>query len=222
LIELSYKVLRLFPIVFTSVLYYGWVAPVYGEGPIFSEQAFFNTSEIREYWYTYFLFMNNIHPKIVHQGMIWGGFFAVEIQLFIAFFFIVAWIKYHKSTGYLVLALLCLGSLISSFFYSKGKHVKLSSLMEPEDVIKYMQKPNNKFFPYGVGSLMGIMIWYYNNTDTRNTFIGNFSAKLKESSLLVWILQLTGILMILAVVFTISPIDHNRDGDTKVASGFWL
>ena len=222
LIELSYKVLRLFPLVFVAVLYYGWVAPIYGEGPIFSEQSHFNTSEIREYWYTYFLFMNNIHPKIVHQGLIWGGFFAVELQLFILFFFVVVLIKYKREVGFLFLAMLCLGSLIGAFFYSKGKHVKLSSFYEPEDVMKYMQKPMNKFFPYGIGTLMGIMIWSYNNTDVRNTFIGNFASKLKESSFLVWVMQLSGILMILAVAVTINPIDHNRDGNTKVASSFWL
>ena len=165
-IDLSYKFLRLFPLVLISVIYYGWIATAYGQGPIFSEQTYFNTSEIREYWYTYFLFINNIHPKIVHQGMIWGGFFALEIQLFILFFFVIAWIKYHKKSGLAVLGLLWFGSLIAAFFYAKGKSIYLSSFTEPELVIKYMQKPMNKFFPYGFGSLMGILVWYYNNTIT--------------------------------------------------------
>lgn len=200
IIELSYKILRLLPLIEISVIYYGWVATAYGQGPVFSEQTYFNTSEIRKYWYTYYLFINNIHPKIVHQGMIWGGFFAVEVQLFILFFFVITWIKYHKKTGLPLLGLLCLGSLITAFFYSKGKSIHLSSFESPELVIKYMQKPMNKFMPYGFGSLMGIMVWYYYNSNIRDTFIESFANKLKSSPCVAFILTFLGKLMIIVLV----------------------
>ena len=76
-----YKILKLLPIVLLSILLYGWGAPVIGNGPVFSEKYYFMTRRMKKYWWTYMLFINNLHPSIRNQGMIWGSFFALELQL---------------------------------------------------------------------------------------------------------------------------------------------
>ena len=137
-IELLYKFLRLFPIMFYWVIYFGWIVPTYGSGPAFSELDYFNESKMDKYWWTNFLFIDNIYPKTEKQPMLWGSFFSLEIQLFLIFFPMIVLIIYNEMIGYLTLSSFWLGSLITAFFYSKSKDLELSSYVNAGEVGRYI------------------------------------------------------------------------------------
>ena len=60
------------------------------------------------------------------------------------------------------------------------------------------------------------------NSNIRDTFIEKLANKLKESPCLTLTMKISGKIFIIILVSVINPIDHNREGDTKVASSFWL
>ena len=139
-IEFSYKIFRILPIILFWVIYYGWIVPVYGSGPIFSELKYFGGNDMNKYWWTHFLFINNIHPKTVKQPMIWMSFFALEIQLFLVFFPMIVLIILNQRVGYLTLGTFWLASLITAFFYAKSKDLELTSYENPDEIAKYSLK----------------------------------------------------------------------------------
>jgi hypothetical protein len=189
---------------------------------VFSELDYFNQSKMNKYWWTNFMFIDNIHPVTGDQAMIWGSFFSLEIQLFIVLFPMIVVIIYNEVVGYLTLSAVCLGSLITAFFYSKSKDLHLSSFVNSYEVGRYIEKPWNKVFPYAFGILIGIVIWRYNNSNIRGTYIGKLSRVIQQSTFVSWAMHILANVIIITLVLTIHAIDHNRDGNTKFSSSVWL
>ena len=86
------RALSYLPMLWALILTSFFIATI-GNGPVFSEIFYYNHNTVRQHWYSYLLFMDNLLP-IDHQGMIWASFFALELQLFLCFVPII-YIYYH-------------------------------------------------------------------------------------------------------------------------------
>ena len=112
--------------------------------------------------------------------------------------------------------------MITAFFYSKSKDLELSSYVNAGEVGRYIQKPWNKFFPYGFGIIVGIIIWKYNNSNIKGTYVAKISKLIQQNSLISWSMHIIATILITTMIVTIHPIDHDRNGDTKFSSSIWL
>jgi hypothetical protein len=90
---------------------------------------------------------NNLHPNIRNQGMIWGSFFANEVQLFIAFLLFVGMMLYNRRLDIFAILSIMHGIVDAGYSWAITKYVILSPLDDPYEAMRYEQKPWNKGFP---------------------------------------------------------------------------
>lgn len=97
------KIVNILPLILCVILNTFFYATI-GNGPILSELFFFERHTIRHHWYSYLLFINNLIP-MHQQGIIWASFYALDLQLYIAFVPAIAlyFYKYCKTSIVLVL-----------------------------------------------------------------------------------------------------------------------
>jgi hypothetical protein len=129
---------------------------------------------MRKYWWTYLVYINNLHPSIRNQGMIWGSFFALEVQLFIAFLPFVGMLLYNRRLAILAILSIMIGTMAAGFSWAITKDVTLSPLDDPYEAMRYEQKPWNKGFPYGFGILIGYLYWVHRNEENEGTWLQRF------------------------------------------------
>jgi hypothetical protein len=153
-VEYFNKFVKLLAIIFIAAFIYSVGATTIGNGPVFSEKHFFMSKRMRDYFYTYLIFVNNL-IDIDNQGMIWASFLALEIQFFIFSLPIINLFLTRRNFSYLIIASAMVGSLVASNFWAHCKDVDISVIKDALPLIEYQQKIWNKAFPYCFGILTG-------------------------------------------------------------------
>ncbi|CAI2387406.1 unnamed protein product [Moneuplotes crassus] len=218
IIEVLNKTGKLFFLVLASILIFGWVGPTIGNGPVFSEMYYYHTRRMNDYWYTYLTFTNNF-IKVENQGMVWGSFIATELQLFICALPLIRMLIRRRTAGLAILAFLMVCSLVCSCI---AKDVHVSVIRDAYPVMEYQQRFYQKAFPYCAGILTGLFTWKVHHEENEGTKFQEYVEKIEQNSTLRYIMHFSGTAMIIAVICTLQPIDHDRSHDITTSSIFLL
>ncbi|CAI2387231.1 unnamed protein product [Moneuplotes crassus] len=220
-LDILNKVGKLWFLSLMSILIFGWAGPTIGNGPVFSEQYYYNTRKMNDYWYTYLTFTNNF-LEIQNQGLIWGSFIATEVQLFICALPFIRMLINRRTMGMAILSFLMICSLSASFVWSITKDVKISVIRDAYQVMEYQQKFFLKAFPYCMGIFTGLFTWKAHHEENEGTMFQQIVEKIEENKAFRYMMHFCGVSMILLVIFALHPIDHDRDHDIDAVSAVLL
>ncbi len=183
-----HRFMRLYPLYFAMTVFFCYIIPLYGDGPVFYRFSKLVDNDCKKYVYMNFLFINNFAPHDSNcMGWVW--YLANDMQFFMITPILVKIYYHRKFLGVLTIAVIGIGCMTASFLLAIKFKLSVATVKYTTDFFKYYyDKPHNRIIPYLIGILAGYIYSEYRrgekNWATRMTLF------VKNNGLFRWFLYL--------------------------------
>ena len=156
------RVLRLFPVYIFIMVFTNFIMPSLGDGPLWNKFEERLKIHCSQYWWTHFLFLNNLIPYGYGNFCIGHSWYiAVDFQLFIfSIPIFLLYLKYNKKYTWLIAGILCIASIIIRIIIANENGIMiglLNSNFKAINTFKIYTKPYSRIGVYIPGLLCGFI-----------------------------------------------------------------
>lgn len=163
-----HKLLRVVPLYFYIYIFYLTAFNYIGYGPAWPIHNFLTSPSCDNYWYTNFIFLNNLIPYNRYSCMEWSWFMADYIQFLFIVPIIIALMFYRKAyfygfCGFILLSNLVVNIVLTSVYeYNPGAYY---GFVKEKQFTEYYEKPYVRVGAFIVGIFTGM---FYSITMQKN------------------------------------------------------
>ena len=188
-----HRYLRIIPLYTAAMLFYWFIMPVAGDGPVFfilKERA----SDCGTYWWSHFLFINNLYPWDKGElCMGWTWYLGNDFQFFLLIPLLV-YLYYHKRKVCMVLVSIILSlSFIITMVLTNIHDLPISYLQINNDYnIYYYWKPWCRIGPFIIGLFCAFFLYSYNFENEGESAVKRLMNGIDESKGTRWIMYILG------------------------------
>jgi peptidoglycan/LPS O-acetylase OafA/YrhL len=197
-----HRVIRLIPLLIMCILFFCFIVPPYGDGPMFYKyiQA---VDDCATYWPYIIFFVNNYLKAQTNTCFPWTWYICLDMQFFLITPFLLILYFKSKKWGIIAIISLIIASFIVSTILSVVYGLSLSFLDYTADYQNlYYRRPYNRIPTYLMGMLGAHIFMTYKANEPG--IITSLSDKICESRVLRIILYtvgLTGMFLIIHVMY---------------------
>jgi len=215
-----HRVLRLWPLYFAMTVIFCYIAPLYGDGPAFSQYMELVNDDCKNYWYWNFLFINNFAPHTANcMGWVW--YLANDMQFFIITPIIVTVYYKRKFIGTLIVVLILFGCALACFIISVKYKLSGATVKFSEDFFRYYyDKPYNRIVTYLLGILAAFGYQSYKLEESN--FFTAFTNMVKKQWWLRWICYLISVGGMFIIIHTIYWMNNYPDDWSTIDDALYL
>jgi len=178
----------IFPVVFVTGVA-TFLVQYLGNGPYYKNGFNLFTSKCSTYWWTNFLFINNLYPwKIGDECIPWVWYLANDFQFFLMSPPIIYAYCKNRKLGYILPLSFCIVSMLISgvITWIFGYSVVLTSATATQDGMSLLySKPWGRMGAYFVGAMFGLSYFEHDkqqkHPEFKGTTFNNFYEKLRVS-----------------------------------------
>lgn len=200
---------RLAPTVFLLIMFAMTFVTLMGDGPVWSQISDYWIAECPQYWWSYVLFINSIHPGNTAACVGWLWYLSHDMIFFITLPFQVFLYIRKRWLGYSFSYFLLIANLVLVMSLTIYHKIAVSILVDPNYGEYIYFKPWSRLGAYQVGVITGMMYYEYIKGDKPEgdkSKIGYKAFKsISISPTLRWVCYVTGFVMIVGTVFIITP-----------------
>ena len=176
----------IFPIIFMTLISY-YIVPYLGNGPFYKQSWDPFRANCKKYWWTNFLFINNLYPTSLNDECIgWVWYLANDFQFFLMTPPLIFLYCKNRLIGFACTFLMVFIAMMTNCIITavKGYSITLSGGDGEGGDYVYI-KPWFRMGPYFVGGLIGLAFFEYASKEKyphlENTIAAGIFTKLKQS-----------------------------------------
>mmetsp|Transcript_14536 Transcript_14536/g.16252 ORF Transcript_14536/g.16252 Transcript_14536/m.16252 type:complete len:573 (+) Transcript_14536:269-1987(+) len=200
---------RLAPNVLLIIFFASTFYPFLGEGPVWGIYQDFWTRDCPKYFWTFATFINSIYPGDKVQCFGWLWYLSHDFLFFIALTFQVFAYIHKRSIAYILAIFLFVANIALVMGLVAHFDISSSILIDPNYGEKIYFRPWSRLGAYQVGVIMGMFYYEYIKGDQPEGDKSKIGYKvfksIRDGTTLRRILYVSGFVMIVAVVWAITP-----------------
>ncbi|OMJ68410.1 hypothetical protein SteCoe_34150 [Stentor coeruleus] len=224
------RVLRILPVYIFIMCFANLVEPSIGGGPLWHLLDEFNIIGCPNYWYSNFLFLNNVIPDWKGNDCIAQSWYlAADMQLFLfSILIVILYIKFPKKYTWIVIFALLVESFVSKLIIVTENNILLCMFNSDQNFDKYRKiytKPYTRLDSYVLGLACGFIFYQKKANKVIDPVVGYVHWFL-SSKIRAYGMFLLGVGLVNVVVWVPSGPFSDYDGDfvyySKEANYFFL
>jgi len=199
-----HRYIRMLPLYLMVMLIFWFIVPYLGDGPTFFKYYTFYVESCNKYWWTHFLYINNLYPlpPKTSNCIGWTWYLPNDMQFFLIAPFLI--LLYYRNRKYGLFAIL--GLQVSCWIIELtvvsvyGISASYFSAGDDYQAI-YYQKPWNRISPFLIGLLVAYAYHSYKNDERGTTFFSKACHLLRDSRLVRYPIYILGLFLTSFFVF---------------------
>ena len=206
-----HRFLRLIPMYSITLLFYWFIIPKVGDGPIFyllEERA----KDCNKYWWSHLLFINNLYPWYGEVCMGWTWYLGNDFQFFLLIPLFV-WTYYHNRK--VCIAIMCFIQL--SWYWATFVLAYLNDLNVNYKKVNvdfntyYYWRPWGRIGPFMIGAIWGCFLYSFKFEVDYNSQTKRMMDKINSSLNTRIIMYIFGALFFWTFIFVTYPINKHPE-----------
>lgn len=204
---------RLAPNILLLIVFFTTFYDYFGNGPVWHQMSQTWTAQCNKYWWSFVLFINSIYPGDGGQCVGWLWYVSHDTIFFLTLpFQALAYMK-NRKVGYIVAFFILLVHFLVVMSITIHYDISSSILNDSNYGSKLYFRPWARFGAYQVGIVLGLFYYEFKKGDTpegNKSLLGyRIYKSIQISSVIRWILYVTGLALIIFLVFIITPENRN-------------
>lgn len=214
-----HRFFRLIPLYGLVMLFFAFLLPLFGNGPIFFQFSY-QVEQCRKYWWTNLLFINNFFR---HYCMGWTWYIPNDMQFFMTVPILV-WVFFKSNIiGYVVIIALTCASFVVNMLVIYHHEFYVTYRENSADYFYYYYNmPWNRCPPFFIGMLVALFYYSYKKLDRETSLAARFSYFVRERRYMRWLGYLLAAAIINFFIFIQYPLNNYPEDTTQLQNALFM